>query len=74
MRDQPQQVDMATKQTQQNTKLESEGAEFLVLGNLLLQGVSCFKAYVNFPSYDLVATNAATRRNGPNSGEKPPGR
>ncbi len=41
----------------QNTKLESEGAEFLVLGNLLIAGVSCFKAYVNFPGYDLVAVN-----------------
>ncbi len=41
----------------QDTKLESEGAEFLVLGHLLLEGVPCFKAYVNFPGYDLVATN-----------------
>lgn len=41
----------------QNTKLESEGAEFLVLGNLLIVGISCFKAYVNFPGYDLVAVN-----------------
>jgi len=41
----------------QDTKLESEGAEFLVLGNLLIEGISCFKAYVNFPGYDLVAVN-----------------
>jgi hypothetical protein len=41
----------------QNTKVESEGAEFLVLGNLLIVGISCFKAYVNFPGYDLVAVN-----------------
>ena len=41
----------------QDTKLESEGAEFLVLGNLLIVGISCFKAYVNFPGYDLVAVN-----------------
>ena len=41
----------------QNTKLESEGAEFLVLGNLLIVGISCFKAYINFPGYDLVAVN-----------------
>jgi hypothetical protein len=46
----------------QNTKLESEGAEFLVLGNLLIEGVFCYKAYVNFPGYDLVATNPATSR------------
>src|SRR5690348_17990101 len=44
-------------EARQNTKLESEGAEFLVLGNLLIVGISCFKAYVNFPGYDLVAIN-----------------
>lgn len=44
----------------QNTKLESEGAEFLVLGTLLVEGVACFKAYVNFPGYDLVAVDAET--------------
>lgn len=46
----------------QNTKLEAEGAEFLVLGHLLIEGVSCFKAYVNFPGYDLIATNAEKSR------------
>lgn len=44
--------------TRQNTRLESEGAEFLVLGNLLVEGVTCFKAYTNFKGYDLVAVNA----------------
>lgn len=37
--------------------MESEGAEFLVLGHLLIEGISCYKAYVNFPGYDLVAVN-----------------
>jgi len=46
----------------QNTKLESEGAEFLVLGTLLIEGISCFKAYVNFPGYDLVAVNPNNSR------------
>jgi hypothetical protein len=41
----------------QNTKSEAEGAEFLVLGTLLIEGITCFKAYVNFPGYDLVAVN-----------------
>lgn len=41
-----------------DTKLESEGAEFLVLGHLLLRQISAFKAYVNFPGYDLIATKA----------------
>lgn len=44
-------------EARQNTKLESEGAEFLVLGNLLIAGIFCYKAYVNFPGYDLVAIN-----------------
>jgi hypothetical protein len=46
-----------------NTKLESEGAEFLVLGSLLVEGVSCFKAYVNFPGYDLIAVSPDKGRN-----------
>jgi hypothetical protein len=39
----------------QDTKLETEGAEFLVLGMLLIEGIHCFKAYTNFIGYDLVA-------------------
>lgn len=46
----------------QDTKLESEGAEFLVLGTLLVEGILCFKAYVNFPGYDLVAVNPKNSR------------
>jgi len=40
-----------------NTKLESDAAEFLVLGRLLLERVPTYKAYVNYPGYDLTATN-----------------
>ena len=40
-----------------DTSLESEGAEYLVLGRLLLEGVQSFKAQTNFPGYDLIATN-----------------
>jgi len=43
-----------------DTKLESEGAEFLVLGHLLIEGIHCYKAYVNFPGYDLQAVNPKT--------------
>lgn len=43
-----------------DTKLESEGAEFLVLGHLLIEGISAYKAYVNFPGYDLTAVNPET--------------
>ena len=41
-----------------DTKLEAEGAEFLVLGRLLLEKIATFKAYVNYPSYDLISVNA----------------
>jgi len=40
-----------------DTSLEAAGAEFLVLGALLVEGVQTFKAYTNFPGYDLIATN-----------------
>ncbi len=43
--------------TYKNTKLEAEGAEFLVLGNLLINGVAAYKTYTNLPGYDLVATS-----------------
>ena len=46
----------------QDTKLESEGAEFLVLSQLLLQRIPAFKAYTNMQGYDLVAFNPATNR------------
>ncbi|MBI5867236.1 MAG: hypothetical protein HZB43_02930 [candidate division Zixibacteria bacterium] len=41
----------------QNTRLEAEGAEFLVLGNLLAEGIPAFKSYTNIPGYDLIAVN-----------------
>lgn len=46
----------------QDTKLESEGAEFLVLGMLLIEGLHAFKAYTNFAGYDLVALEPGTGR------------
>ncbi len=49
---------MAKKLTRKDTKLESEGAEFLVLGRLLLEKIAAFKTYTNFPGYDLIATDA----------------
>lgn len=50
------------KKKRQNTKLESEGAEFLVLGLLLVEGISTYKAYINFPGYDLTAVNTDTKK------------
>ncbi|MFC1627533.1 hypothetical protein ACFL3H_00295 [Gemmatimonadota bacterium] len=46
----------------QDTHLESEGAEFLVLGQLLIQGIPTYKTYTNMPGYDLVATNPERNR------------
>ncbi|MES2476446.1 MAG: hypothetical protein V4640_11755 [Verrucomicrobiota bacterium] len=43
-----------------DTRLESEGAEFLVLGQLLLHRIAAYKTYTNMPGYDLVATNPDT--------------
>lgn len=45
-----------------DTHLESEGAEFLVLGALLLERIPTYKTYTNMPGYDLVATNAERSR------------
>lgn len=43
-----------------DTKLQAQGAEFLVLGHVLMHGIECYKAYTNFPGYDLIATNPHT--------------
>lgn len=40
-----------------DTRLEAAGAEFLALGHLLVEGIPAYKAYTNFPGYDLIATN-----------------
>ncbi len=41
----------------QDTRLQAEGAEFLVLGHLLIEGVQAYKTYTNMPGYDVVAMN-----------------
>lgn len=48
--------------TRQNTQLQSEGAEFLVLGQLLVQGIPSYKAYQGSAGCDLVAANPDTHR------------
>lgn len=42
-----------------DTSLESAGAEFLVLGHLLVEGIEAHKLYTNFPGYDIMAVNPA---------------
>ena len=41
-----------------DSSLENAGAEFLVLGHLLIEQMQAFKAYTDFPGYDIIATNA----------------
>lgn len=55
-------TETSIKPKKQDTKLESEGAEFLVQGLLLIEGVSTYKAYINFPGYDLTAVNPDTKK------------
>lgn len=43
-----------------DSKLESVGAEFLVLGHLLIEGVHAFKSYTDYPGYDILATSEET--------------
>jgi hypothetical protein len=46
----------------QDTRLEAEGAEFLVLGQLLVEGIPAYKTYTNLRGYDVVATWPETNR------------
>src|SRR3954452_9837248 len=46
----------------QDTSLEAEGAEFLVLGLLLVEGIPALKSYTRHPGYDLIALNPDTKR------------
>ena len=41
--------------TRLNTQWEAMGAEYLVLGHLLIQGIHAYKAPLNNPGYDLIA-------------------
>ncbi len=50
------------RMARRDTTLESEGAEFLVLGQLLIEGIPTYKTYTNLPGYDLVATWPETNR------------
>lgn len=45
-----------------DTRLEAEGAEFLVLGQLLLHKIASYKTYTNMPGYDLVVTNPESNK------------
>jgi len=53
---------MVNTEPRLNTKLEAEGAEFLVLGHILVENIECYKAYTNYPGYDLIATSPQSGR------------
>src|SRR5688572_5838499 len=46
----------------QDTRLEAEAAEFLVLGQLLLNRIPSCKTYTRMPGYDLIATEPERNR------------
>lgn len=48
---------MAQKRPRLNSKLEATGAEHLVLGHLLIEGIQSFIAPAGQRDYDIIATN-----------------
>jgi hypothetical protein len=53
-------VERPLRPTAAETNLHSEGAEFLVLGHLLIRGVHATKAYTRYPGWDILASNPET--------------
>jgi hypothetical protein len=51
-----------SRPTAAETNLYAEGAEFPVLGHLLIRGVHATKAYTRYPGWDVLASNPATGR------------
>jgi hypothetical protein len=49
-----------TRPTASQTNLHSEGAEFLVLGQLMIRGVHATKAYTRYPGWDVLAASPET--------------
>ncbi len=45
-----------------HTKCEGEGAEFLVLGYLMINKIWTYKSYTNMPGYDLISINPETKK------------
>ncbi len=41
----------------QDTKLPAQGAEFLVLGHLLVEGLHAYLMYRNMPGFDVLVVN-----------------
>ena len=43
-------------------RMSGEGAEFLVLGELLVRHINAAKAYTNFPDWDILAFDSENER------------
>jgi|SRR5581483_3690954 len=52
----------AGRPTAAETNLYSEGAEFLVMGQLLIRGVHATKAYTRYPGWDVLAADPESGR------------
>lgn len=50
------------KITKDQLRMQSEGAEFLVLGQLLIRHINAAKAYTNFPDWDILAFDSKTNK------------
>ena len=50
------------KGARMDTRHEAEGAEFLVLGHLLIEKIIAHKTYTRIPGYDLTAINPETHK------------
>ena len=48
--------------TSAQRRLQGEGAEFLVLGQLLIRHINAAKAYTNFPDWDILAFDSEKDR------------
>lgn len=50
------------KKWRDETSIESAGAEMLVCGRLMIDGIQAYRAYARQPGYDVVAINPNTQR------------
>jgi hypothetical protein len=55
-------IEADEKKPRLDTSLESEGAEFLVLGQLLIRRIPAAKAYTNQRDFDLVVFSPQTNK------------
>ena len=52
------------RKPRRDTNFEAQGAEFLVLGSLLTEGIVAYKSYVRTRGFDIVASGLTERPTG----------